>query len=52
MKVPLEGAGYTMDHSATMIVLDPEGRQAGLIRPPLVPADIASDLRLLTEQKR
>jgi len=52
MKVPLEGAGYTMDHSATMIVLDPEGRQAGLIRPPLVPADIAGDLRLLTEQKR
>ena len=52
MKVPLEGGDYTMDHSATLVVLDPQGRQAGLIRPPLVPADIASDLRALTEWSR
>lgn len=52
MKVPTEGGDYTMDHSATLVVLDPEGRQAGLIRPPLVPADIADDLRLLSERAR
>ncbi len=52
MKVPVEGSDYTMDHSATLVVLDPQGRQAGLIRPPLVPADIASDLTTLTELAR
>jgi len=52
MKVPAEGGDYTMDHSATLVVLDPEGRQAGLIRPPLVPADIAADLRILSETTR
>lgn len=52
MKVPTEGGDYSMDHSATLVVLDPEGRQAGLIRPPLVPADIAADLRLLSETSR
>jgi protein SCO1/2 len=47
-KVPLDNGDYTMDHSATLVVLDPQGRQAGLIRPPLVWKDIAADLRLLT----
>ena len=46
-KVPLDGGDYTMDHSATLVVLDPQGRQAGLIRPPLRWQDIAHDLRLL-----
>lgn len=55
MKSPLPGGDYTMDHSATLVVLDPQGRQAGLIRPnpPPKPAldwrDIADDLRKLTE---
>jgi protein SCO1/2 len=52
MKVPLENGDYTMDHSATLVVLDPQGRQAGLIRPPLKWKDIAGDLRLLTESGR
>jgi protein SCO1/2 len=39
---------YTRDHSTALVVLDPQGRQAGLIRPPFVPADIASDLATLT----
>jgi protein SCO1/2 len=47
MKVPLDQGGYSMDHSATLVVLDPQGRQAGLIRPPLVWKDVAADLRLL-----
>jgi protein SCO1/2 len=52
MKVPLDNGDYSMDHSATLVVLDPQGRQAGLIRPPLVWSDIASDLRSLAESGR
>ena len=48
MKVPLGDGDYSMDHSATLVVLDPEGRQAGLIRPPLKWDDIAGDMRLLS----
>ena len=50
MKVPLEGGDYTMDHSATLVVLDPQGRQAGLIRPPLAWRDIADDLERLARE--
>jgi len=39
---------YTMDHSAGIAVLDPQGRLAGLIRPPLRPAAIAADMAELT----
>lgn len=54
MKVPGKGFeqnpnDYTMDHSSGIAVLDPQGRVAGLIRPPFKPADIATDLRALTE---
>ena len=51
-KVPMDNGDYSMDHSATLVVLDPQGRQAGLIRPPLVWKDIATDLRLLAESER
>jgi protein SCO1/2 len=49
MKVATTDGDYTMDHSSALVVIDPQGRQAGLIRPPLVPADIAADLATLTE---
>jgi len=52
VKVPLDNGDYSMDHSATLVVLDTQGRQAGLIRPPLVWKDIAQDLRLLAESKQ
>ena len=52
MKVATGDGDYSMDHSTALVVLDPEGRQAGLIRPPFVPADIAADLRTLTEAAR
>lgn len=41
---------YTMDHSASVAVLDPDGRLAGLIRPPFNAQAIAADLTLLTEK--
>ena len=52
MKVPpAQGAPanqYSVDHSAAMAVLDPQGRMAGVIQPPLDPKAIAADLLLLT----
>jgi protein SCO1/2 len=49
MKVPTQGGDYTMEHSASLVLLDPQGRQAGLIRPPFEPAAIASDLAALAQ---
>lgn len=40
---------YTMDHSATLAVLDPQGRMAGVVQPPLDPAAIGADLAALTQ---
>jgi protein SCO1/2 len=40
---------YSVDHSATMAVLDPQGRMAGLLQPPLDAAAIAADLAALTK---
>lgn len=39
---------YTVDHSATMAVLDPQGRMTGVVQPPFDPAAIAADLAALT----
>ncbi|MEI2454972.1 MULTISPECIES: SCO family protein [Lysobacter] len=40
---------YTMDHSATLAVLDAQGRMAGLVRPPFDPNAIAADMVALSE---
>jgi len=40
---------YSVDHSASLAVLDPQGRMAGVIVPPLDPQAIASDLSALTK---
>jgi protein SCO1 len=47
MHTPQEEGGYGVDHSASVAIIDPEGRQVGLVRPPLDPAKIAHDLRAL-----
>ena len=52
-KVPV-GAGappgqYSMDHSASLAVLDPQGRLTGFIQPPFDPKDIAADMTALSE---
>ncbi|TWI04712.1 protein SCO1/2 [Luteimonas cucumeris] len=53
MKVPpAEGAPadqYSVDHSAAIAVLDPQGRMAGVIPPPLQPKAIAADMITLTQ---
>ena len=43
---------YTIDHSAALVVLDPQGRMAGVIQPPLDPKAIAEDLIALTGAQR
>ena len=47
MKVPTTGSAYTIDHSASVSVLDPDGNMAGLIRPPFDPAAIGADMKIL-----
>ena len=49
MPVQTPAGDVTFDHSTGVVLVDPQGRQAGLIRPPLVPADITADLRALVE---
>jgi protein SCO1/2 len=48
MKVP-QADTYTMDHSATLVLLNPNAEFAGIIRPPLKPEAIAKDLLTLSE---
>ena len=40
---------YSVDHSATIAVLDPQARMAGVITPPFVPEAIARDLLALSK---
>ena len=40
---------YSVDHSASMAVLDPQGRMAGIVQPPFDPAAIAADMTALTQ---
>lgn len=51
-KVPPEAGApadhYSVDHSASMAVLDPQGRMSGLVQPPFDPAAIAADMAALT----
>jgi protein SCO1/2 len=42
-----EGGDYTVDHSASAVIIDPQGRQAGLFRPPFDASRIAADLSTL-----
>lgn len=48
---PADGAPaneYSVDHSAAMAVLDPQGRMSGVIQPPLDAQAIAADMAALT----
>ena len=53
MKVPPPAGApadqYSVDHSATLAVLNPRGEMAGIIQPPLDPRAIAADLLALTK---
>lgn len=47
---PKDGA-YSVDHSASAVLIDPEGRQAGLFRPPFEAEAIAADLEALAGKR-
>jgi len=48
-KVPLEGDNYTVDHSSSLFLLDPQTQLRGLIRPPFDPKALSADLQQLTQ---
>jgi protein SCO1/2 len=48
VKVP-QGADYTVDHTASILLVDPEGRLRGLFRTPHDAARIAADIATLAE---
>ena len=50
MKVP-QGDSYTMDHSATLVLLNPAAEFAGIVRPPLKPTALARDLITLAKAR-
>jgi len=43
-----ENGTYTVDHSAAAVIIDPQGHQIGLFRPPFEVAKVAADLATLT----
>lgn len=45
---PGAGGDYTVDHSAALVLIDPQARVAGYFRPPHDPAALAADLAALT----
>ena len=56
MKVPAPAGApadqYSVDHSASIAVLDPQARMAGVILPPLQPQAITADLETLGKGTR
>ena len=50
MKVP-QGDSYTMDHSSTLVLLNPKAEFAGIIRPPLKPDAVGADLIALAKSR-
>ncbi len=49
-RVELAGGGYTMDHSATVFLLDSQARKVAVFTPPLRAAAITRDMRKLSQQ--
>lgn len=47
VKVPGESGSYTMDHSAALVLLDPQGRLAGYLTPPFTVDALVQDFRKL-----
>jgi protein SCO1/2 len=46
-----DNGSYTVDHSASAVIIDPDGRQLGLFRPPFDAAKIGADLRTLVHAR-
>lgn len=46
-RTPLPDGTYAVDHSASIVIVDPQGRVVGMFRPPLDAAKIAADMLTL-----
>lgn len=46
-RIPDPTGGYSVDHSASAVIIDPQGRRAGLFRPPFEVGPISADLLAL-----
>lgn len=49
LKIPQDGAAYTMDHTASVLLIDPEARLRAVFSPPFRPAEMASDLAVIVD---
>lgn len=49
---PAKDGQYTVDHSASIVLVDPQARLVGLFRPPLDAATIGADLLKLVQARR
>lgn len=49
---PAKDGQYNVDHSASIVVVDPQARLVGLFRPPLDAAAIGADLLALVRSRR
>ena len=52
VRQPLPDGGYTMDHSATLYVLDTRGRLAAVFTPPFNATRLTTDLRRIADSGR
>lgn len=52
IRVPTGGDGYTIDHSAALVLIDPDARVAAYFKPPLAADRIAADLATLAGRRR
>jgi protein SCO1/2 len=46
-RTPAQGTEYSVDHSAQVVIIDPQGRLVGIFRPPLDAIRIVADLNAL-----
>ncbi|MBL0165440.1 MAG: SCO family protein [Xanthomonadales bacterium] len=52
LRVPDQSGGYSIDHSASAMIIDPEGRRAGMFRPPFEPDAVSADILALIDSSR
>lgn len=50
-RTPTANGDEQVDHSASAVIVDPQGRLVGMFRPPFAPEAVANDLALLAEQE-
>jgi protein SCO1/2 len=50
-RIALPDGSYTMDHSATLYLLDPQGHMAAVFSPPFTSASLRADLEQLAQRR-